>query len=72
MDKDDGEKGWWINRSTKRLLIVTTNLDGISLANCWWFTKFAEIFHPTFPLYGIVWSMYKLSNKAITIDDQSH
>ena len=27
MDKDFGEKVWWINRLVKRLLIVTTNLD---------------------------------------------
>ena len=28
------EKVWQMNRSAKRLLIVTTNLDGFSFANC--------------------------------------
>ena len=29
MDKDFGKKVWQINRSIKRLLIVTANLDGL-------------------------------------------
>ena len=33
MDEDFGEKSL-TNRSVIRLLIVTTNLDGFSLANC--------------------------------------
>ena len=33
MDKHFSEKVWQMNRSAKRLLIVTTNLDGFSLAN---------------------------------------
>ena len=50
------EKVWQTNRSTKRLLIVTTNLDGFSLANCWWSVKFTKVPPPiwqTFPPYGI-------------------
>ena len=48
------KKVWWINRSTKRLLIASTNLDGSSLANHGKFVKFSK-FSPnqTFPLYGI-------------------
>ena len=34
---------WQINRLAKKLLIVTSNLDGFSLANCWWFAKFAKL-----------------------------
>ena len=42
-----------MNRSAKRLLIVTTNLDGFSLANHGWFAKFAKLSpHQTFLLYG--------------------
>ena len=43
---------WRTNRLTRRLLIVTTNLDGFSLVNDW-FTKFAKIsLHQTFSLYN--------------------
>ena len=42
-----------INKSANRLLIVSTNLDGYSLANDEWFAKFAKLFScQTFPLYG--------------------
>ena len=42
-----------MNRSAKWLLIVTTSLDGFSLANCR-FTKFSKLStRQTFPLYGI-------------------
>ena len=34
----------WINRSAKKLLIVSTNLDGFSLMNHGWFAKLP---HPT-------------------------
>ena len=34
------KKVWWINRSAKRLLIVNTNLDGLSLENHEQFDKF--------------------------------
>ena len=47
------KKVWQMNRSAKGLLIVITNLDGFSLANCRRFAKFAK--HSpcqTFPLYG--------------------
>ena len=33
MDEDFGKNVWRMNRLAKRLLIVTTNLDGFSLAN---------------------------------------
>ena len=35
MDKDSGEKIWQMNRLAKRLLIVTTNLEGFSLTMIW-------------------------------------
>ena len=38
-----GEKVWRINRSAKRLLVVSTNLDGFSLANHGRFVKFATL-----------------------------
>ena len=45
---------WQMNRSAKELLIVTTNLDGFSLANCRRFAKFYKLSTcQTFPLYGI-------------------
>ena len=48
------KKVWWMNRSANRLLIVSTNLDGSSLANHGWFTKFAKLSpRQTSPLYGI-------------------
>ena len=34
---------WQINRSANRLFFISTNLDGFSLANCEWFTKFAKL-----------------------------
>ena len=47
------EKFWRMNRSAKGILIVTTNLNGFSLANCKRFAKFAKLStHQTFPLYG--------------------
>ena len=36
------KKNWRINRSANRLLIVSTNLDGFSLANHGWFTKLSR------------------------------
>ena len=45
------EKSLANDRSAKRLLIVTTTLDGFSLANCRQFAKFST--HQTFPLYGM-------------------
>ena len=48
------KKVWQMNRSAKGLLIVTTNLDGFSLANIRQFAKFAKLStRQTFPLYGI-------------------
>ena len=44
------KKVWQMNRSAKGLLMVTTNLDGFSLANCRRFTKLST--RQTFPLYG--------------------
>ena len=43
-------KVWWIDRSANRLLIVSTNLDGLSLANFGWFANFAKLSHY---VYGI-------------------
>ena len=46
------KKVWRINRSAKGLSMVTTNLDGFSLANRRRFTKFAKLSPcQTFPLY---------------------
>ena len=48
------KKIWRINRSANRLLIVSTNLDGFSLANHGRFTKFANVSpHQSFPPYSI-------------------
>ena len=48
------EKSLANDRSAKGLLIVTTTLDGFSLANCRRFAKFAKLStRQTFPLYGI-------------------
>ena len=55
-----GEKKFGgINRSANRLLIVSTNLDGFSLANHWRFAKFANFPRQTFPLYGM-WQKYHM------------
>ena len=37
------KKVWRMNRSAKELLIITTNLDGFSLANRRQFAKFAKL-----------------------------
>ena len=37
------EKSWQMNRSAKCLLIVTTTLDGFSLANCRRFAKVTKL-----------------------------
>ena len=51
------EKSWQISRSANRLLIVSNNLDGFSLANHRRFAKFAELSpHQTFLLYGMYFS----------------
>ena len=47
------QKVWQMNRSAKGLLIVTTNLDDFSLANCRLFAKFVKLSsRQTFLLYG--------------------
>ena len=48
------KKVWRMNRSAKGLSMVTTNLDGFSLANRRQFAKFAKLSpRQTLPLYGI-------------------
>ena len=48
------KKVWRMNRSAKELLIVTTTLDGFSLANHRQFAKFVRLsVCQTFLLYGI-------------------
>ena len=48
------KKAWRTNRSAKGLSMVTTNLDGFSLAKCRRFAKFAKLSpRQTFPPYGI-------------------
>ena len=37
------KKVWRINRSANKLLIISTNLDGFSLANHWQFAKFTNL-----------------------------
>ena len=47
------KKVWRMNRSAKGLSMVTTNLDGFSLANRRQFAKFAKLSPcQAFPLYG--------------------
>ena len=49
------KKVWQMNRSAKGLSVVTTNLDGVSLANCTQFAKFAKLSTcQTFPLYSML------------------
>ena len=43
------KKVWRMNGSAKGLLMVTTDMDGFSLANCRRFTKFAKLFCYTVP-----------------------
>ena len=45
-----------MNKSAKTLLILTTNLDGFSLVNQWWFTEFAKSSHYT--LYFIISALF--------------
>ena len=53
------EKVWQINRSVKRLLIVSTNLDGFSLANHERFTKFTKLSPcQIFPLYNYIHTVH--------------
>ena len=53
MDKDFGEKVWWMKRFTRRLLIVT-DLDDFSLVKCWCFAKFTNLPCQTLPLYSSI------------------
>ena len=47
-------KVWWMNRLSHKVIIITTGLDGFSLANHWRLTKFTKLSpHQTFPLYVI-------------------
>ena len=51
------KKVWQMNRSAKGLSMVTTNLDGFSLANRRRFAKFTELSpRQTFLLYGSVYA----------------
>ena len=43
-----GKKDFRMSRSAKRLLIVSTNLDGFSLVNHEHLAKFAQLFPPNF------------------------
>ena len=71
---------WRINRSANRLSIVSTKLEGFSLANHGWFAKFAKLSpRQTFPLYGNVFYFYNgckqtkrhaLSNKMVSTANQ--
>ena len=55
----------WISRSAKRLLIVSTKLDGFSLVDHWRLTKFAELsLRQTFPLYIMAFLIGNISLQA--------
>ena len=56
------KKVWRNHRSTNRLLILSTNLDGFSLVDHRQFAKFAKHFHYTVILFKTV---ILLRNKAI-------
>jgi len=46
------KKVWQMNRFNQKVIIVSRNLDGFSLANQGWFAKFAKLSPcQTFPLY---------------------
>ena len=48
-----GEKFWRMNKFSQKVIIVSRNLDGFSLANCSWFAKFTKLFPcQTFLLYS--------------------
>ena len=55
------KKVWRINRSANRLLIVSTTLDGFSLANHGRFTKFAKLSPPNFAAIATVGTNYSNS-----------
>ena len=67
------KKVWQMNRSTKGLLIVTTNLDGFSLVNRRRFTKFAKFStHQTFPLYIQYAHMYIYTQTHTSVHTYVH
>jgi len=48
------KKVWRMNRFSQKVIFVSRNLDGFSLANHGWFAKFTKLSPcQTFPLYGI-------------------
>jgi len=52
-----GEKVWQMNRFSQKVIIVSRNLDGFSLAN--------HQIRQTFPVYGIRVTSIKLRNQDI-------
>ena len=53
------KKVWRINRSANRLLIISTNLDGFSLANHGQFTKFTNVSpSQSFPPYSTWYNVF--------------
>ena len=44
-----------MNRLAERLSIVSTNLDGFSSVNCWWFAKFTKLSLAKHSHYGASW-----------------
>jgi len=47
------KKVWQMNRFNQKVVTVSRNLNGFSLVNQEWFTKFAKLSpHQTFLLYG--------------------
>jgi len=48
-----GKKVWRMNRFSQKVIIISRNLGGFSLANQGWFVKFTKLsVHQTFLLYG--------------------
>ena len=58
-------KVWRINRSDDRLLIVSTNLVGFSLANHRWFAKFAKLSPP--PNFPTIWYFFLVFTVSVAV-----
>ena len=54
------KKVWQINRSVKRLLIVSTNINGFSLVSHRWFAKFTKLSHYTVMPYSCMNCKFKI------------
>ena len=67
-----GEKVWQINRSAKKLLIVNIDLNGFSLVNHGWLTKFAKLYPTKLSCFMALYLYMTIVYTCVSLNSSLH